>query len=105
MKTYFVHMMSDKSRRLYTGITSLLEKIVFQHKCKMFDNSFTSRYNFDFLVHFERYSDPLDAIDREKEIKGWRREKKLRLVLSGNPDWADLSADWRPRLRRKSVSH
>lgn len=47
------------------------------------------------LVHFETFSDPSEAIAREKEIKGWRREKKLRLVLKINPDWADLSAEWK----------
>ena len=47
------------------------------------------------LVYFETYSRPSDALAREKEIKGWRREKKLRLVLKANPDWADLSAEWK----------
>ena len=46
------------------------------------------------LLYFETHSHPSEAIEREKEIKGWRREKKLRLVLSANPDWADLSAEW-----------
>jgi len=68
------------------------------------------------LVYFERFSDVYQALDREKEIKGWRREKKLRLILATNPNWADLSAEWhedeswktlpdatyRPKLRRSS---
>ena len=67
------------------------------------------------LVFFERFSNPYEAIDREKEIKGWRREKKLRLIQSMNPHWADLSLEWReeegwkalpqavhkPKLRRR----
>src|SRR5947209_13908651 len=92
---YFVYIMSNKSRRLYVGFTSELPQRVFQHKTKWFENSFTARYNFDMLVYFESHSDPNDGIQREKEIKGWRREKKLKLILSMNPDWADLSAAWR----------
>jgi putative endonuclease len=108
--------MSNKSRRLYVGITSVLEERVWQHKHKRFENAFTSRYSFYALVYFERFSNPHEAIDREKEIKGWRREKKLRLIESLNPNWADLSAEWReeegwkalpeaiykPKLRQRS---
>ena len=54
-----------------------------------------ARYNFDMLVYFEAFARPGEAIEREIEIKGWRREKKLRLVLKANPDWADLSAEWK----------
>lgn len=88
---------------------------VFQHKNKLLEG-FTARYTFDMLVYFERFSDPREAIFREKEIKGWRREKKLKLILGTNPDWADLSAEWkedpswaafpeaeaRPKLRRRN---
>ena len=95
MTTYFVYILSNKSRRLYVGITSLLEVRMFQHKHKAFPNSFTARYNFDVLVYFERHSDPSRAIARETEIKAWRREKKLKLIQEMNPDWADLSAEWR----------
>jgi len=94
-KTYFVYIMSNKSRRLYTGITSDLVARTFQHKNKWHEGSFTGRYRFDMLVYFEAFSNPNDAIAREKEIKGWRRETRLRLVLTANPDWADLSAEWR----------
>jgi putative endonuclease len=94
-KTYFVYIMSNKSRRLYTGITSELAARVFQHKNKWHEGSFTARYRFDMLVYFESFSNPNEAIVREKEIKGWQREKKLRLILSVNPNWADLSVEWR----------
>src|SRR5579883_3258740 len=80
-KTYFVYLMSNKSRRLYVGITSELVARVIKHKNKHYESSFTARYNFDMLVYFEPFSDPNEAIHREKEIKGWRREKKLRLIL------------------------
>src|SRR5262245_1885409 len=92
MKTYFVYIMSNKSRRLYTGITSTLGQRVYQHKNKVLPG-FTARYKFDILVRFEEYSHVMDAIAREKEIKSWRREKKLKLILAENPDWADLSAE------------
>src|SRR5260370_31358739 len=115
MKRYFVYIMSNKSRRLYKGVTSDLPKRVFQHRYKLIEG-FTSRYNFDMLVHFEEYSQVISALTREKEIKGWRREKKLKLILAHNPDWADLSRDWqedpgwnlqpdaRPRLKSKQAA-
>ena len=115
MKTFFVYIMSNKSRRIYVGSSSELQRRVFQHKSKWFER-FTSRYKFDMLVYIEPHSDPNEAVARERQIKGWRREKKLRLILSANPDWADLSAEWeedeswksipeakaRPVLRRRS---
>ena len=110
---YFVYIMSNKSRRLYVGITSKRYKRVFQHKYKLL-SGFTSRYTFDMLVYYEEFSQVASAITREKEIKGWRREKKLKLILAENPDWQDLSLEWeedpswkaiheelRPRLKRK----
>jgi putative endonuclease len=103
LETYFVYVISNKSRRLYVGITSQLELRVFQHKHKLFDNSFTSRYCFDMLVYFESFSDVYRALDREKELKGWRREKKLRLILVSNPNWADLSAEWREHESWKTL--
>jgi putative endonuclease len=93
MKTYFVYIMSNKSRRLYTGITSKLQKRVFEHKNRLLEG-FTARYNFDTLVYYEEFSQVAHAITREKQIKSWRREKKLQLILCENPDWCDLSLEW-----------
>ncbi len=76
-KTYFVYIMSNKSRRLYLGITSEFQARVFQHKNKWYEGSFTARYRFDMLVYFEAFSNPSEAIEREKEIKGWRRPGRL----------------------------
>jgi putative endonuclease len=98
MKQYFVDFMSNKSRRLYVGITSKLFKRVFQHKNKVLPG-FTARYNFDMLVYYEEFSQVASALTREKEIKGWRREKKLKLILAENPDWVDLSLEWRDDRR------
>lgn len=93
--TYFTYIMSNKSRRVYVGSTSELQVRVSKHRKGWYEGSFTSRYCFDMLVYFETYSNRGDALAREKEIKGWRRQKKLRLVLKANPDWADLSAEWK----------
>ena len=115
MKRYFVYMMSNKSRRLYLGMTSDLAQRVLRHKNKRFQNSFTARYNFDMLVFYEEWSQVVSAIEREKEIKKWRREKKVALVIAENPDWADLNLEWqdhpgwklepeaRPRIRPKKT--
>jgi putative endonuclease len=70
MKTYFVYIMSNKSRRLYVGFSSDLSARVFKHKNKWFEDSFTARYSFDMLVYYEAYSNPRQAIAREKQIKG-----------------------------------
>ena len=103
MKRYFVYIMSNKSRRLYAGITSKLFGRVFEHKNKIIP-VFTSRYKIDMLLYHEEYSNVMSAIAREKEIKGWRREKKLKLILADNPDWADLSAEWEEDPSWKAIS-
>jgi len=92
MNTYYVYMMTNKSRAvLYTGVTNGLMKRSWQHREKTTEG-FTSRYNCTRLVYYESFRDIGNAIAREKEIKGWRREKKNNLVESLNPTWGDLSA-------------
>ena len=90
---YCTYIMASRSHTLYIGVTGDLHKRVFQHKWKEHDG-FTARYNCDRLVWFERYDDVNRAIAREKELKGWRRAKKIALIESANPIWADLSRDW-----------
>ena len=92
-KEYYVYIMTNRSRTLYTGVTGNLERRVGEHKQGK-GSVFTSRYKINQLVYFESCSDVLDAIDREKQIKGWLRVKKIALVESINPNWEDLSADW-----------
>jgi predicted GIY-YIG superfamily endonuclease len=89
-KIYYVYILSSQRRVLYIGITSNIEQRVFQHKTHAFEG-FTAQYNATMLVYLERYGAVLTAIRREKEIKGWRREKKLALIESSNPNWNDLS--------------
>ena len=93
MKTYYVYMMTNKTRTIYTGVTNNLERRVVEHKCKLIPG-FTSRYNLTRLVYFEVFGDIRAAIQREKQIKGWLRAKKVALIIAGNPAWRDLSEGW-----------
>ncbi len=93
MKTYYVYIMASKSRTLYTGVTSNLERRVLQHRRKLMPG-FTSRYNISRLVYYEAFGDVLAAISREKQIKRWLRSKKIALIESANRDWKDLSNGW-----------
>lgn len=97
MKTYWVYIMTNKSRTLYVGVTNDLERRVYQHKNKVVEG-FTSHYNLDRLVYFEETNDVHAAIAREKQLKNWRREKKIALIDVANPQWRDLAADYtRPK--------
>ena len=94
-KRFWVYIMTNRPRShvLYTGITSELPQRVFQHKNKVHPG-FTSRYNLTRLVYYEMFYRAGDAIAREKQIKGWLRIKKIRLIESMNPRWEDLAAGW-----------
>jgi putative endonuclease len=92
-RIYFTYIVASRSRTLYIGMTGDLLKRVFQHKDKTFEG-FSSQYNCNRLVWFERFTDPRSAIAREKQLKGWRREKKIALIEKSNPTWADLSKAW-----------
>ena len=65
-----------------------------EHQSGSIEGSFTQRYRLDRLVYYERFQAVTSAIDREKQIKGWLRIKKIALIVSVNPDWKDLSAEW-----------
>jgi len=92
-RRYWVYIMASRSLTLYIGVTGNLQRRVAQHKNRSFDG-FTAQYNIDRLVYFEPYHYINNAINREKQLKRWRREKKLALIKSMNPTWIDLSADW-----------
>jgi len=93
-KQYFVYILTNKYNTvLYTGVTSNLEKRVFEHKNKLVQG-FTTKYNINKLVNFEETQDVMSAIEREKQIKGWLRKKKINLIEKENPNWQDLSQDW-----------
>ena len=87
----FAYITTTKNNTaLYTGSTSDLPGRIFQHKNKVFHNSFTARYNVDKLVYFEHFGRIEEAIDRERQIKSWKRSKKEQLINSFNPHWRDL---------------
>ncbi len=92
-KTYYIYILTNKSKTLYVGVTNNLERRVFEHKNKLFEG-FTQIYNISKLVYFEQTNDISSAIAREKQIKSWRREKKINLIELVNPNWNDLSLEW-----------
>jgi putative endonuclease len=92
-KIYFVYIMSNRSKTLYTGVTGNLVRRVREHKGGT-GSMFAAKYKLDRLVYFERFEDIRNAIEREKRIKGWLRIKKIALIVSLNPAWRDLSLDW-----------
>ncbi len=90
---YYVYILTNRSGTLYVGVTNDLERRVYEHKNKLVPG-FTSKYNVTQLANFEQTSDVESAIAREKQIKGWRRAKKVALIESSNPQWKDLSLEW-----------
>jgi putative endonuclease len=96
---YYVYILTNWNNKvLYTGVTNNLERRVYEHKNKA-DNGFTAKYNVNKLVYFDSTNDVRNAIEREKQIKGWSREKKNNLVESINPEWRDLSENWNMKPR------
>ena len=93
VKEYYVYVMTNRSRTLYTGVTSNLERRVCEHKHELIPG-FTSKYNITRLVYYEAHPSARDAIAHEKQIKGWLRAKKIALIESANPNWDDVSAAW-----------
>ncbi len=93
MALYHVYILANPSGVLYTGVTNDLERRVAQHKQKL-QSGFTKKYEVVRLVYLEPYGDIRNAISREKQIKRWRREKKLALIRNVNPKFRDLSADF-----------
>ena len=89
-RQYYVYMMTNCSKTIYTGITNDLTRRVYEHKNKLVPG-FTKNYNIDILVYYEATNDVRAAIAREKQIKGWVRSRKVALIESVNPDWKDLS--------------
>ncbi len=93
LNEYYVYIMTNASRTLYTGVTNDLQRRVYEHKSGR-GSVFTKKYRITRLVYYEAYNDVRNAIAREKQIKGWRRSKKVVLIESQNPDWRDVSLDW-----------
>jgi putative endonuclease len=94
VKMYYVYMMTNWCNRvLYTGGTNDLERRLCEHRVKI-NKGYTEKYNINRLVYYEDTGDIEAAIEREKQIKSWRREKENKLIESMNPGWKDLSENW-----------
>jgi putative endonuclease len=94
LKNYYIYILaSAKNGTLYIGVTNDLHKRVFQHKSKEIDG-FTKNYGVDRLVYFESHDTAESAITREKNMKAWKREWKVRLIEKDNPGWRDISDDF-----------
>ena len=88
---YYVYILTNKNHTvLYTGVTRDLIRRVYEHKNHADPNSFTAKYKVHKLVYFEETSDVKSAIEREKQIKSWKREQKVALIMSSNPRFLDL---------------
>jgi putative endonuclease len=92
-KTYCVYILASRSRTLYVGVTNNIQRRVWEHKQGEIEG-FTKRYHIDTLVYCEIFGDVYAAIAREKQVKRWRREKKVWLIVQENPEWRDLSDGW-----------
>ena len=89
--TYYVYILTNANKNvLYTGITNDLVRRVYEHKHHMDKGSFTDRYNVEYLIYYEMTSDVTAAIEQEKQIKGWNRKRKEKLIAGKNPNWEDL---------------
>ena len=94
MHKYWVYIVSNKyTSVIYTGVTNDIVRRIWEHKSGTV-RGFTSRYKCSQLLYHEEFADINKAIAREKQIKGWKRDKKIELIVSLNPDRQDLAADW-----------
>ena len=89
-----VYIMAGESRTLYIGVTRDLLRRVVQHRCPPLPQAFSARYRTRKLVYFEASDNIAASIAREKQLKSWRRERKLALIEQHNPAWDDLARDW-----------
>ena len=91
---YYVYILTNTYNTvIYIGVTNNLGRRLYEHKNKLVDG-FTKRYNLHKLVYFDTTTDVRAAIEREKQLKGWTRAKKIALIEETNPRWIDLSEDW-----------
>jgi len=97
-RCYDVYILSNRSKTLYVGMTNNLSRRVWEHK-QGIGSEFCRRYKIDRLVYYESFDEAVRAINREKQIKGLLRIKKIQLIVSLNPTWSDLSAEWYTRHR------
>ena len=88
---YYVYILTNKNHTvLYTGVTNDLARRVYEHKSHLDKDSFTAKYKVNRLIYFEETTDVKVALEREKQIKSWKRERKVGLIMESNPRWIDL---------------
>jgi putative endonuclease len=92
-RTFYVYIHTNRSGTLYVGVTNDLRRRLEEHRAGK-AGSFTTRYKLDRLLYFEETNSVTSAIEREKQLKGWNRQRRLRLVQQQNQTWRDLSEDW-----------
>jgi putative endonuclease len=92
-QNYFVYMVASSSGTLYIGVTNSIQRRSYEHKLELVEG-FSKTYHCTRLVYVEYCSDIREAIGREKQLKRWRREKKVWLIEQMNPEWRDLADDW-----------
>ena len=90
MKRYWVYILANRTKVLYVGVTDELKTRVGKHKTRFYAGAFTKRYNVDMLVYYETFPTAQLAHDRELQLKGLSRAKKIRLIEARNPEWKDL---------------
>ena len=100
-KSYCVYIMGSLSGTLYIGFSGNLHKRVFQHKFHHFEG-FTDKYDVIRLLYWESYDDVHRALARETQLKGWRRDKKVALIVRKNPHWVDLASEWYPWMKSEA---
>ncbi len=86
---YYVYILSSRFRTLYIGVTKDIERRLAEHQARR-AGAYCARYRIDRLVHIELFHQIAEAIQREKQLKGWRRDRKVELIESNNPAWRDL---------------
>jgi putative endonuclease len=100
MRQFYVYILFSRSRTLYIGVTNDLVRRTYEHQHKLIAG-FTSKYNIDQLAYYEAHPTAASAIEREKQLKGWKRDKKIALIESMNPRWDDLSSTLKERFDQR----
>lgn len=100
---FWVYILTSRTGTLYVGITGYLHRRITQHKIDSIEG-FTKKYKVHRLVYYESFGDVLKAIRREKQLKGWRRTKKIALIEKINPRWQDLAETWGREMRFRGQS-
>lgn len=100
---FWVYILTSRTGTLYVGITGYLNRRIIQHKIDTIEG-FTAKYKVHRLVYYESFDHAATAISREKQLKRWRREKKIALVETTNPRWKDLAETWGREMRFRGQS-